>query len=113
MKNFSKSLIPALVLIIATTFTANSSAAASTSLCLTSTSIKAKPVDLGRATYFGVIAAAAITNVGGSHLKDYIGVNPGTAITGIATIFINNSTTPLTEVHKSVTVLAQKSDNCE
>ncbi len=41
---------------------------------------------LGSASSFGVIAAAAITNGGASSLHGDIGVYPGTAITGAATI---------------------------
>jgi hypothetical protein len=45
---------------------------------------------------FGVIAAAAITNVGASNLKGAIGVFPGTAITGIETIFTDTATSQIT-----------------
>ena len=45
---------------------------------------------------FGVIAAAAITNVGASYLNGNIGVFPGTAITGIETIFTDTATAQIT-----------------
>jgi hypothetical protein len=96
MKRYLKSYIPTLVVIIATTFTYSGavSAQANSSSDCALPSMPAKPVDLLSATDFGVIAAAAITNGGGSHLNGQIGVSPGTAITGIATIFTTNGPTP-------------------
>jgi hypothetical protein len=96
MKRYVQNYIPALVMIIATVFTYTGAVAAqsnSSSDCALS-SIPATPVDLLSATDFGVIAAAAITNGGRSHLNGNIGVSPGTAITGIATIFTTNDPTP-------------------
>jgi type VI secretion system secreted protein VgrG len=95
MKRYVKNYIPALVMIIATVFTYTGVVAARASVCAPTNAVPApQPIAtalaLGSAGKFGVIAAAAITNGGGSHLNGNIGVSPGTAITGIATIFTTN-----------------------
>lgn len=79
----------ALVVSLVSSFAYVETASATSSAC---ESKIATGVYLGSATSFGVIAAAAITNGGGSHLNGEIGVSPGTAITGIATIFTDTAT---------------------
>jgi hypothetical protein len=65
--------------------------------CEGSESLPAENVQLAQSvSNFGVIAAAAITNVGASNLNGHIGVFPGTAITGIETIFTDTATAPIT-----------------
>jgi hypothetical protein len=110
MKINAKRLIPTLVVVIAATFTYMGAAVASvpgSAACAGSTAIPATSVELGSARGFSVFAGAAITNGGGSFLNGYVGVHPGTAITGIETMFTNNaSTASVTEIYKSTTRLA-------
>lgn len=49
------------------------------------------PVNLGTSKNYGVLAAAAVTNVGGSTISGDLGVDPGTAITGDSMITFNSS----------------------
>jgi hypothetical protein len=99
MKIYQKSSIATLaaVVLVSASFVVAAPAQAAHSgvstACNGSTPELATLVSLGNsATDFGVIAAAAITNVGGTHLNGKIGVFPGTAITGIATIFTDTAT---------------------
>jgi type VI secretion system secreted protein VgrG len=107
MKRYFKIFTPVLVVIIAATFTYTGVVAAHATECQPTNPVpSSQPVatapTLNFAADFGVIAAAAITNGGRSHLNGNIGVSPGTAITGIATIF--NSDTATTTVLGTSTV---------
>jgi hypothetical protein len=92
MKRYLKIITPAILVTVVSTFAFVGTASAQAGSVICSNSAAAQVVHLGNATGFGVIAAAAITNGGGSHLNGAIGVFPGTAITGIATIFTDTAT---------------------
>ena len=113
MKMHLKRFTPIVIVVVAATSTltgvASSGATgpAGSVACAGSTAIKATTVELGSARGFSVFAGAAITNVGGSFLNGYVGVNPGTAITGKESIFTNDtSTTRAGEIYKSTSLLA-------
>lgn len=108
MNRYLKRSIPTFIIAIVATFTYTGAAVASGSTaCAGSASIPAASVGLGSAQGFSVFAGAAVTNVGGSYLNGYVGVEPGTAITGIETIFTNDiSTTSVIEIYKSTSRLA-------
>lgn len=99
MKIYQKSSIAtvAAVLLVATSLVVAIPAQAGESVCVNRPQVvKAAPVKIeDSAINFGVIAAAAITNVGASNLNGDIGVFPGTAITGIETIFTDTATAPI------------------
>jgi hypothetical protein len=116
MKGYFKIFTPALVVIIAATFTYTGvvSALATTGspACGNSLSKKAISVGLGRASDMSVLAGSAITNVGTSYANGYIGVTPGTAITGIESIISNTNTNPVTvatRIYSNVETLAKSS----
>lgn len=115
MKGYFKISIPALVVIIAATFTYTgvvSALAAGTPACDKSSSKQAISVGLGTASGMSVLAGSAITNVGTSYANGYIGVTPGTAITGIESIISKTSTNPVTvatRIHSNVETLAKSS----
>jgi hypothetical protein len=96
MKIYQKSSIAtfAAVVLVATALVVAVPAQAVASVCVTrAQAVTAKLVEIeNSAINFGVIAAAAITNVGASNLNGDIGVFPGTAITGIETIFTDTAT---------------------
>jgi hypothetical protein len=111
MKRYLIRFTPIVIVAVVATFTLATPAIAvalpGSQACSNSTAIKATSVSLGSARTFSVYAGAAITNVGGSHLNGYVGVNPGTAITGGETIFINpTETASVTEIYKSTSKLA-------
>lgn len=96
MKIYQKSSIAtfAAVVLVAISLVVAIPAQAVDSVCVTRAPVvKAALVKIAdSAINFGVIAAAAITNVGASNLNGDIGVFPGTAITGIETIFTDTAT---------------------
>lgn len=93
MKRYLKISIPALIVILTTTYSYTSSAVADSVACAIPNSVQAITVPLASADGFSVFAGAAITNVGRSFINGKIGVDPGTAITGNETIFRNEAAT--------------------
>lgn len=103
MKTDTKKIFPVLLVVIfsATSFIGVSSAQAavcSASAPLSSPQPLASTVDLQSAADYGVLAGAAVTNGGSSYLNGKVGVSPGTAITGIATLFIPGSSTTSSDI---------------
>lgn len=99
MKFNAKRLIPTLVvLIVSATSLSGLSPARATNHCSTESSFQGTGIKLGDAGDYGVLAGAAITNGGSSYLDGLVGVSPGTAITGIATLFKPNSSTESADV---------------
>lgn len=88
MKINAKRLIPTLVvLIISATSLSGLSPAQASNHCPTVSLFTGTSINLGLANDYGVLAGAAVTNGGSSYLDALVGVSPGTAITGIATLF--------------------------
>jgi type VI secretion system secreted protein VgrG len=109
MNWYFKRFIPVLIVVVATSLTYAGApvAQAGPSACQGSISATAQALNLGYARGFSLFAGAAITNGGPTYLNGYVGVTPGTAITGLATIFTNDSaTTTAAEIYKSTTKLA-------
>jgi type VI secretion system secreted protein VgrG len=107
MKHYLKVITTAVVAVVVSTSAFVGTASGTPIACTGRPATQsATGVGLDTANSFGVIAAAAITNGGGSHLNGAIGVFPGTAITGIATIFTDTATATAT---RSIAVDAQAS----
>jgi hypothetical protein len=91
MKRYFKFSVPALVIVVVATFSIVGSTAAQALPC--GQAIQALTVNLQSAGDYGILAGAAVTNGGTSYLNGKIGVSPGTAITGIATLYKPGSST--------------------
>ena len=90
MKRYFKFLVPSLVIVVVATF---SIVGVTTAEATCSGNTQASTISLGTAADYGVLAGAAVTNGGSSYLNGKVGVSPGTAITGIATLFMPGSST--------------------
>ena len=113
MKFDTERIIPILVVLIvsATSLSGVSPAEATgSSACSSPTSKTSLLVGLGSARGISVLAGSAITNVGTSYINGYIGVIPGTAITGIESIISNTTIVPVTvasRIYSNVEALAK------
>ena len=67
-------------------------AAALAVLATTAGSAAAAPVNLGTASPFVVLGGSAVTNTGSSVLNGWLGVSPGTSITGFPPGLVNGAT---------------------